>query len=624
MPSTKGNKALVVLAQKLTEEVDELKSRIHELEAAIETARLNDSSSNGSQSRFPSEEVGATADDGLPGFSNIINELVAAFPLGKKDHGYSMRIFELYMPLKQEALHSICCFYEKSSYISSAVSSDDFFLNILNVIYPDGEAPCLTIISPHSLSIFFATVALGILCDKTEDGNKRSERYHNLARAALSFQSLSMDASCATIQAVFLITRLTQKIHSCVSEECWLLNGLNNRLIHKLGLHQEGQDSAIFEHERQAARRVFWEVVTWDAWACFISDRPGYFSLKHVNCPFPTNTTCQISGKNLNWSIWRYNFITSCLTLTLDYTLSYQTPPYSAITDVDNKIRTFPLPTDVGPSFLQSGPAAAWSSDTFTAAQEYSALCVVEATIICLHKKYFQQAMSLNPDDPFSTEYQFSVRAILHSASRTILGVTKLRQQHADELDLTWFLWASVFTSTSILRDFVIHCPRCPASKTTLQLYEKAMALYEDAMSGVSEGPLTKLRAFFGKACSAMSMAGNSGSTENILGHTSAPYNTLMIPDTSEAAMSDPDFPENHLGVFGGQASHHDFQNEPTDSTCRWLAPHHNGQPLNLQEESTYGSIYVPESEFRYQQQWDATQQWEDFVAAFKVPDHEF
>lgn len=114
------------------------------------------------------------------------------------------------------------------------MSSDDFFLNILNVIYPDGEAPCLTIISPHSLSIFFATVALGILCDKTEDGNKRSERYHNLARAALSFQSLSMDASCATIQAVFLITRLTQKIHSCVSEECWLLNGINNRLIHKV------------------------------------------------------------------------------------------------------------------------------------------------------------------------------------------------------------------------------------------------------------------------------------------------------------------------------------------------------------------------------------------------------
>lgn len=119
----KYTRALVVLAQKLTEEVDELKSRIHELEAAIETARLNDSSSNGSQSRFPSEEVGATADDGLPGFSNIINELVAAFPLGKKDHGYSMRIFELYMPLKQEALHSICCFYEKSSYMSDLFPS---------------------------------------------------------------------------------------------------------------------------------------------------------------------------------------------------------------------------------------------------------------------------------------------------------------------------------------------------------------------------------------------------------------------------------------------------------------------------------------------------------------------
>ncbi|PPQ63323.1 hypothetical protein CVT24_006768 [Panaeolus cyanescens] len=584
MPATKGNKALVVRAQKLTEEVDELKSRIHELEAALENARLNDPTAtsahgyqyHGSPSLSPIEPgPSAASSQGLPRLSSAINDLVSAFPLGQKNHSYS----------------------------SNPVSSEELLRDILANLYPSGEDPFLADMVSHKLSVFFATIALGILCDRGDDAKMKSEHYHNLARAALSFESLSTTASCATIQAIFLVTRLTQKAHSCVSEECWLLNGINNRLIHKLGLHHEGYASSVEERQRQAARRAFWEVVSWDAWACFISDRPGYFSLKHVN-----------------WSIWRYKFTTCCVTLTLDYTLSYRDPPYSAIIDVDHKIRAFPLPTEVPAQAMQTGGSTEWSSDAFTAAQEFATLSVVEATLICLHKKYFIQAMCLDPNDPFSTEYQVSARTTLHSASRIINGMIKLYQQHARELNLTWFLWAPVFISTNVLRDLTIRCPRCPVSKNALQLYEKAMALYEDAMAGISEGPLAKLRAFYGKACVAVSMADNF---PNPVMQTPVLHSALTVPESSGlGARSQRRYPS-PMDTLRSQTPHHGFQEDQPSTS--WMVPHStNTATVNLLPESVYdSSIYVPESEFGYQQRWDASQQWEDFVAEFRVPDHE-
>ncbi|PPQ75960.1 hypothetical protein CVT24_000146 [Panaeolus cyanescens] len=253
MPPVKGDIALKAKAQKLTAEVDMLKSRIGELEAMLATGqqgvpRRSLFAASNTNPASAKERRGMTM---IP--SNDIRDLLGAFPFGKKDHSYSISMFEPYMPTKRNAFHMSRLYYTRANFkcVSTSsnllppanqtyrsrtniVASDEFYSTILDVIYGGGEAPSLANIHPHKLSIFFATLSLGGLCDEDSIIQELASMYDPVARAALSFCPLTTGACRATVQGILLITRLLHNQEVGVSEECWLLNGINNRLVHQV------------------------------------------------------------------------------------------------------------------------------------------------------------------------------------------------------------------------------------------------------------------------------------------------------------------------------------------------------------------------------------------------------
>jgi hypothetical protein len=79
----------------------------------------------------------------------------------------------------------------------------------------------------HSLAVLFMVLCIGTLFDTANaDHELWTERYHALARAALSFHSIVHHRSCTTVQAVVLLN-IYKYINPKPSPEYrWLMSGI--------------------------------------------------------------------------------------------------------------------------------------------------------------------------------------------------------------------------------------------------------------------------------------------------------------------------------------------------------------------------------------------------------------
>ena len=113
---------------------------------------------------------------------------------------------------------------------------------------PTGEVS-LHNVHPHCLALFFIVLANGAVYYPSSSTstvnsntyqpthsispyNDLSRRYEGLARAALSMESMSLGATCATVQTAFLMVRYSYIGEREKNEERWLLTGLTSRLAH--------------------------------------------------------------------------------------------------------------------------------------------------------------------------------------------------------------------------------------------------------------------------------------------------------------------------------------------------------------------------------------------------------
>lgn len=175
--------------------------------------------------------------------------------------------------------------------------------NILTPLYGHTGSPNINNIHSHRLSVFFILLASGALYEQSSSSGVMAEQYHALSRAALSLDPIHQDATCATVQALFMATRHIYLTDCANNEGRWLLMGVvgrvaqlvstvrfrgerskgaNNNLsqiglrksIHTRALRQSlmqiaERDSAgwgLGHEETQRRRILFWEVYTCDAW----------------------------------------------------------------------------------------------------------------------------------------------------------------------------------------------------------------------------------------------------------------------------------------------------------------------------------------------------------------------
>jgi hypothetical protein len=85
---------------------------------------------------------------------------------------------------------------------------------------------------PHRLSVFFIILGIGALFDSHQNARRIAEQYNAFACATFSLESILDGATCASIQALFMMAHFLLLTDRSGSERRWLITGLTAKVIH--------------------------------------------------------------------------------------------------------------------------------------------------------------------------------------------------------------------------------------------------------------------------------------------------------------------------------------------------------------------------------------------------------
>ncbi|KAG6889960.1 hypothetical protein C0992_003440 [Termitomyces sp. T32_za158] len=329
LAATKGNKVLMAQAQKLTEQVKSLNARVRELEATLALSRTSADRDDGlrsarellepddvdavseavgslslgvdGQAKYHGESAGSEyLQDLLPheethtppryhlNLPDEILSLMNAFPFGFKESPYNNSIFIRYLPHKERAMELTSVYYSSAAWMYEPIAYNDFKDSILDPIYGSEGYPSTEGLHSHRLAVFFMILANGNLYDESQpDAAAVAEQYYALARAAFSLDSILLEVTCATVQALFLVFCFVYNSSQSDKEERWLLTGLTTRIAQTIGLQRDSAAWNLDPQEVQRRRHLFWELFVWESWSSLVHGRPGSLFIQHADCKYP-------------------------------------------------------------------------------------------------------------------------------------------------------------------------------------------------------------------------------------------------------------------------------------------------------------------------------------------------
>lgn len=412
-----------------------------------------------------------------------IVDLCNAYPFGLKDSQYTKFLFSPFLPSRERALQLMELYYRNAAWMFDPIVRDDFVTNILTPLYGHTGSPNVNNIHSHRLSVFFIVLASGVLYEQSASSGVIAEQYHALSRAALSLDPIYQDATCATVQALFMAFGHIYQSDRTNNEGRWLLMGVVVRVAQLIGLQRDNAGWGLGQEEIQRRRVLFWEMYTVDAWTSILNGRPPALSINHTDCWFPEDLdpTIKPSGAvEMGWHNWKVRYSASCLGISVQHVFNTRVPSYSALLELDRKIRKFNLPSHLQSPMEASEAGRAWSPEAPRAMQQYAALCYREANLMYIHRSWFVQAIREAPVNPLQHKYAPSVLAVYRSACRLISSLNGLYRVHSQPTDRTWFFWSAIFSACIVLGAIVVDSPQCTLASNALQELDQGMMLYEE------------------------------------------------------------------------------------------------------------------------------------------------
>lgn len=544
LAATKGNKVLMAHAQRLSEQVKTMTGRIKELEEALHKSQKSNrggsephpllqtpsqsreyaelpelrtiydeevhdvSESIGSLSidvngrtKYHGESVGSEyfqplfPPDSYPPQQSVptdpkylglpfeIVDLCNAYPFGLRDSQYTKFLFSPFLPSRERALQLMELYYRNAAWMFDPIVREDFVTNVLTPLYGHTGSANVNNIHSHRLSVFFIVLASGVLYEQSASSGVIAEQYHALSRAALSLDPIYQDATCATVQALFMAFGHIYQSDRTNNEGRWLLMGVVVRVAQLIGLQRDNAGWGLGQEEIQRRRVLFWELYTVDAWTSILNGRPPALSINHTDCWFPEDLdpTIKPSGAvEMGWHNWKVRYSASCLGISVQHVFNTRVPSYSALLELDRKIRKFNLPSHLQSPMEASEAGRAWSPEAPRAMQQYAALCYREANLMYIHRSWFVQAIREAPVNPLQHKYAPSVLAVYRSACRLISSLNGLYRVHSQPTDRTWFFWSAIFSACIVLGAIVVDSPQCTLASNALQELDQGMILYEE------------------------------------------------------------------------------------------------------------------------------------------------
>ena len=130
-------------------------------------------------------------------------------------------------PIEPDLDESTCLRFSRYNVVPRA----DLKRTILDPIYGVGNNDIsLASVHSHRISLFFMVLATGIFYDDHPSASIMAEQYSALAYAAYSLDSISQEATTASVQAMFSMCFFVYLTDRSNNEMRWLLSGLAARV----------------------------------------------------------------------------------------------------------------------------------------------------------------------------------------------------------------------------------------------------------------------------------------------------------------------------------------------------------------------------------------------------------
>ncbi|OBZ71228.1 putative transcriptional regulatory protein C1F7.11c [Grifola frondosa] len=232
---------------------------------------------------------------------------------------------------------------------------------IPNLIHSIYKSPIQSLL-PARLSYFLIVLAIGTAVDPQQRSWRApSERYHQLARAAVCESSVidepSTDVVNALMYMVWYLVVYSNSKHAL--EHAWGIMGLCGKLALSLGLHREAIGSKVIPEELDKRRTLLWSLL-------FIDMR--------------------LTPKEI-YLHWLHGFMAESMAPALELVVGSPPPLYSDVVAMDIRIREFYMPPILQ---MVSGPSA---GNSMNVVQRWAFLDR-ELALLNLHRGHYVQALT--------------------------------------------------------------------------------------------------------------------------------------------------------------------------------------------------------------------------------------
>ncbi|KAI0074277.1 hypothetical protein K474DRAFT_1601776 [Panus rudis PR-1116 ss-1] len=332
----------------------------------------------------------------------------------------------------------------------------------------------------HDLALIFVIFCFGALTDPLlppAPHNTESSRYYEITRAALNLEPvLDRPPSVVTVQTLALMAIYQGLVSDEKSiEATWAYFGLSCRLAQSVN-----KDPARWKlppSEVQKRRALFWELFITDGWQSLATGRLSMFSLPFVDTELPADPDQVIAEDGSfqpSFPAWKARFGKECISAVVQGTTLANAPKYSAILELDRKIRDMDIPK------YATDPPREGSGLRQTMAR-FMPFNYRELTLIYVHRVFFAQALLEHPTDPLRSQYAPSFLAGYRSSCALLSSMREQFSLFPVQLARFWVLWTHAFSASVLLGSVVTHGGGTKTAQAALGELRLALELFDRA-----------------------------------------------------------------------------------------------------------------------------------------------
>lgn len=583
-----------------------------------------------------------------PGVPTDVPWLAYAFPfatnISKTGRDLRVSLINL-LPRTSVAQHFCEIYYRHAAWMYTPINESDFYETIFGPIY-DPNATSYDSVSCHNLSVLYMVLALGTLVDLEMPAHSpEATEYYQLARAALSIDSILEGPSIAAIQSLLLMCHFM--FWADIEGPRWVLMGLVVKLAHSIGLHRDSGKWKLDPDETYRRRCLLYEIYTYDSWQSLTFGRPPSFALSHIDAKLPHQTTINMSGDvEMSFAAWKHGWASKCLSFVHDQVFGARAPTYRTVQELDQKVRAYYIPPSLqvpgfGGAKLTAEPLQPTIELTM---QKYCSFAIKEIALFYMHRGFFAQALEENPQDPMGSRYAPSVLAAYTSACTFVGLIESLFKQHPDLTERLWFYFMHVFSCAIVLGAIAVK-PQMALAPSALSHLDSAYILFERVSDRARTAQilpiLYKLKARAHEALSSSNphhadptrsapnvktevdeLAVLGGGTRLVTHRatSSTPSRSTSDPASQPASPSPPIPVESPHAWQGFTHIQHDYNDFPQYSIAPGSVPTYDPPPMTTSVEYyEYAPVaYGQEEMSNTSPAADLSYSWQNFVSQFK------